>query len=129
MAKTAGLPKTNTQPVHPVNEEATVKVTRGSGNVFSDLGFSNPEDELAKTKLVSALGEVIRERDLAQKGVAILLGVDQPTVSKLLRGRTEGFTSDRLMRLLNLLDQDVEISVRPKRTEEARISVSVAHVL
>ena len=106
-----------------------MKVTQSCGNVFADLGFAHPEEELAKAKLVSALGRVIREKDLAQKGVAALLGVDQPTISKLLRGRTGGFTSDRLMRLLNLLDQDVEISVRPKRTEEARVSVSVAHVL
>jgi len=109
--------------------EKAVKVTRSSGNVYADLGFANPEEELAKAKLVSALAEVIRSRDLAQTKVAVLLGVDQPTVSKLLRGRTEGFTSDRLMRLLNLLDQDVDISVRPKRTEEARVSVSIAHVI
>jgi predicted XRE-type DNA-binding protein len=97
--------------------------------VFADLRFANPEEELAKSKLVSALAEVIRQRGLAQTKVAELLGVDQPAVSKLLRGRTEGFTSDRLMRLLNLLDQDVDISVRPKRAEEARVSVSVAHML
>jgi predicted XRE-type DNA-binding protein len=105
------------------------KVTCSSGNVYADLGFANPEEELAKAKLVNALAEVIRDRGLAQTQVAVLLGVDQPTVSKLLRGRTGGFTSDRLMRLLNLLGQDVEISVRPKRSEEARISVSVGHVL
>ena len=104
------------------------RVTRSSGNVFEDLGFANPEEELAKAKLVSALAEVIRERGLAQTKVASLLGVDQPTVSKFLRGRSSGFTSDRLMRLLNLLGQDVDISVRPKRAEEAHINVSVAHV-
>lgn len=107
--------------------EESVKVTRSSGNVFADLGFANPEEELAKAKLVSALAEVIRNRGLAQTQVAALLGVDQPTVSKLLRGRTGGFTSDRLMRLLNLMDQDVEISIQPKRSDEARVSVSVAH--
>jgi len=33
--------------------------------VFADLGFANPEEELAKAKLVSALAEVIQERRLA----------------------------------------------------------------
>ena len=133
MAKRAEHPKTaktldkEAAMNEPVDE--AVKVTRSSGNVFADLGFANPEEELAKAKLVSALAEVIRKMGLAQTKVATLLGVDQPTVSKLLRGRTEGFTSDRLMRLLNLLDQDVDISVRPKRTAEAHVSVSVAHVL
>ncbi len=111
---------------HP---DDVVKVTQSSGNVFADLGFANPEEELAKAKLVSAIAEVIHETGLSQTKVAALLGVDQPSVSQLLRGRTGGFTSDRLMRLLNLLDQDVEISVRPKRMREACISVSVAHIL
>lgn len=111
------------------DKEEAIKVTPSSGNVFADLGFAHPEEELAKAKLVSALAEVIRERGLSQAKVASLLGVDQPTVSKLLRGRTGGFTSDRLIRLFNLLDQDVDISVRPKRTEEARVNVSIAHVV
>lgn len=105
-----------------------MKVTRSSGNVFEDLGFENPEEELAKAKLVSALSEVIEEKRLTQAKVAALLEVDQPTVSRLLRGHTSGFTCDRLIRLLNLLDQDVEISIRPKRSEHARTSVTVAHV-
>ena len=112
-----------------LSREEAVSVTPSSGNVFADLGFVNPEEELAKAKLVSAIAEVIQERGVAQKEIAVLLGVDQPTVSKLLRGRTGGFTSDRLMRLLNLLDQDVDISVRPKRADEARVSVTVARVL
>jgi predicted XRE-type DNA-binding protein len=104
-------------------------VTYGSDNIFADLGFANPEEELAKAKLVCALGAVIAERGLTQTRVAAMLGVDQPAVSKLLRGRTEGFTSDRLMRLLNLLDQDVDISVRPKRADRAHVTVSVSHDL
>ena len=108
--------------------EEEVKVTRSSGNVFADLGFADPEEELAKAKLVSALSEVIEEKGLTQVKVAALLGLDQPTVSKLLRGRTSGFTSDRLIHLLNLLDQDVNISVSPKRADVARVSVSVARV-
>jgi phage-related protein/predicted XRE-type DNA-binding protein len=101
------------------------RVTRSSGNVFADLGFDKPAEELAKAKLVSALAKVIRGRQLAQTQVADILGVDQPTVSKLLRGRTGGFTIDRLLRLLAQLGQDVEISVRPKRTEEPQVRVSV----
>jgi predicted XRE-type DNA-binding protein len=103
--------------------------TRSSGNVFADLGFENPEEELAKAKLVSALSDVIEQTGLTQARVAALLGIDQPTVSKLLRGRAEGFTSDRLMRLLNLLGQDVDISVRPKRSQEGHINVSLARIL
>jgi predicted XRE-type DNA-binding protein len=104
-------------------------ITESSGNVFADLGFENPEEELAKAKLVVALSQVIAQTGLTQSKIAEVLGVDQPTISKLLRGRTSGFTTDRLMRLLNLLGQDVNISVTPKRSEVARVSISVAHMV
>jgi predicted XRE-type DNA-binding protein len=104
-------------------------ITESSGNVFADLGFENPEEELAKAKLVVALSQVIAQTGLKQSKVAEVLGVDQPTISKLLRGRTSGFTTDRLMRLLNLLGQDVNISVTPKRSAVARVSISVAHMV
>ena len=128
MAKTAIRPEVP-QPddVRPDAPREAEKVTRGSGNVFADLGFENPEEELAKAKLARVLGEVIENRGLSQTKVAALLGVDQPTISKLLRGHTGGFTVDRLMRLLNGLDQDVEIIVGPKRGSEARVGVSLAH--
>ncbi len=104
-------------------------ITESSGNVFADLGFANPEEELAKAKLVVALSQVIAQTGLTQTKVAEILGVDQPTISKLLRGRTSGFTADRLIRLLTLLGQDVDISVTPKRLGVARVSISVAHVV
>ncbi len=110
-------------------KEEELKVTRSSGNVFEGLGFDNPEEELAKAKLVSAISAVIKDLKLTQAQVAATLGVDQPAVSKLLRGRTGGFTSDRLIRLLNLLGQDVDISIRPKVAAEARVNVAVAHLL
>ena len=111
-----------------LTENADGAITRGSGNVFADLGFENPEEELAKAKLVVALSEVIERTDLTQAKVARMLGVDQPTISKILRGRTGGFTADRLLRFLNLLDQDVTISVSPKREVQARVTVSVAPI-
>lgn len=136
MEKKPGTPQFTSKPLEGLDKETTMmdrdvseRITPSSGNVFADLGFANPEEELAKSQLVSAVAEVIRERRLAQTKVAELIGVDQPTVSKLLRGRTEGFTCDRLMRLLNQLGQDVEISVTPKRSEEARVSVSLKHTL
>ena len=132
MAKTTAHPKThrleNAKEVsaETVIPEEAVRVTRSSGNVYADLGFENPEEELAKAKLVRVLREVIESRGLSQTRAATLLGVDQPTISRLLRGHTGGFSVDRLMRLLNGLDQDVEIAVIPKRGREARVSVSLA---
>jgi predicted XRE-type DNA-binding protein len=81
--------------------------------VFADLGFSNPDLALAKAELVQRIRELIEKRKLTQVRAAKLLGLDQPKVSTLVRGRVEGYSIDRLFRFLNALGQRVEISVRP----------------
>ncbi|MDO8672307.1 MAG: helix-turn-helix transcriptional regulator [Dehalococcoidia bacterium] len=85
-----------------------------SGNVFSDLGVENPEEALAKAKLARVIGTIIVKRRLTQTQAAELLGIDQPKVSALVRGRLTGFSIDRLLRFLVALDRDVEISIKPK---------------
>lgn len=100
--------------------EQPVCVERGSGNVFADLGFSNPELALAKAELVQRIRELIEERKLTQTRAAKLLGIDQPKVSALVRGRVEGYSMDRLFRFLTSLGQRVEITVRPNTGQEGR---------
>ena len=99
--------------------------TVGSDNIFEDLGFEHPEEELAKAKLVMALGQAIRQRKLTQVQAAALLGIDQPKVSALLKGRYGGFSTDRLLRLLLALDRDVDV-VKPAR-DRPHVTVLVAH--
>jgi predicted XRE-type DNA-binding protein len=88
-------------------------VTKSSGNVFADLRLSNPEEALAKAKLAHRICQVIAERRLTQAAAARLLGLDQPKVSALVRGKLKGFSVGRLFRCLNALGQDIEMVVRP----------------
>jgi predicted XRE-type DNA-binding protein len=81
--------------------------------VFADLGLPNPDLALAKAELVQRIRSLIADRRLTQARAATLLGLDQPKVSALVRGRVEGYTIDRLIRFLNALGQRVEITVRP----------------
>jgi len=81
--------------------------------VFADIGLPQPDLALAKAKLVQQISDLIAARKLTQAKAAALLGLDQPKVSALLRGRVEGYAIDRLFKFLNLLGQRVEISVRP----------------
>lgn len=97
-----------------------------SGNVFADLGVANPEEALAKAELASKVGALIRERKLTQAKAAKLLGIDQPKVSNLLRGRLTGFSIERLMRFLLLLGQDIRITVEPASRKRAEARVMVA---
>src|SRR5207237_8011660 len=87
------------------------RIDRGSGNVFADLGLPNPDLALTKAQLVQRVRDVIAERKLTQVRAAALLGLDQPKVSALVRGRVEGYSIDRLFRFLTALGQRVEISV------------------
>src|ERR1700733_13527753 len=91
--------------------EETVEAS--SGNVFADLGLPNPDELLAKAELVRRICEIIAEKKLTQAKAAALLGIDQPKISALIRGKFDGFSSDRLFRFLNTLGQEVEILVRP----------------
>ena len=101
------------------------EVTEGSGNVFADLRFPEPDKAQAKAQLASRIVDIVERRGLTQAEVAELLGIDQPKVSKLLRGQLSGFSADRLLRFLLALDQDVEIIIRPKPEFHAHGQINV----
>jgi predicted XRE-type DNA-binding protein len=101
-----------------------VSIDPSSGNVFADLGLENAEELLAKAKLVQHFVDITAERKLTQVRAAKLLGIDQPNVSALPRGKLDGFSTDRLFRFLNALGRDVEIAIRPaKASHEAETRV------
>lgn len=77
-----------------------LSVTEGSGNVFADLEFAKPGEELSKARFASRIRSVIERRGLTQANAAELMGMGQPEVSALLDGRLTHFSSDRLERLL-----------------------------
>jgi predicted XRE-type DNA-binding protein len=90
---------------------------KGSDNVFADIGVREAEAMLAKAKLAAQITAIIDDRGLSQTSAAKLLGVDQPKVSALYRGRLREFSLERLMRFLTALHRDVRIVVdtKPKR--------------
>jgi predicted XRE-type DNA-binding protein len=92
--------------------EDEIAVIEGSGNVFADLGVADPDEELAKAQLAGHIRQAIKLRRLTQAEAATLTGLDQPKVSARVNGRLGGFSSDRLMRCLTALGQDVEIVVK-----------------
>jgi len=103
-----------------------MKIERGSGNVFADLGHPDAEAHLLKAKLVTRIDAIIRQRGLTQVAAAKLLGLSQPDVSRLLRGNFREFSVERLLRLLMALGRDVEIVIRaPRRTRQGKLLVEV----
>jgi predicted XRE-type DNA-binding protein len=90
-----------------------IAVEYGSGNVFADLGLSNPQERLTKAKLAIQIANLIADYGLTQQQAASRLGIDQPKVSSILHGRLRGFSTDRLMAFLNALNRDVIITIQP----------------
>ena len=74
----------------------------GSGNVYLDLGFPPAEAEslMMRSRLMLMVDNVIRQRGMTQTRAARLLGVSQPRVSDVIRGRIERFTIDALVEML-----------------------------
>ncbi|MBI3682277.1 MAG: XRE family transcriptional regulator [Acidobacteria bacterium] len=100
-----------------------IRVRQGSGNVFRDLGFPNPEREEIKARLTLQIYRIIKARKLTQTAAGEILGIKQPHVSGLMRGQSGNFSIERLMEFLTALGQDVEITVRPTRKEHGDVSL------
>lgn len=109
--------------VDDTEHEEDLTIIRGTDNVFADMDLPNAEEAYAKAQLAYAIRRVIKVRGLSQREAALIAGIKQPHISDITRGRLVGFSMDRLTTILNRFDQDVEITVRPKRGTIARTSV------
>lgn len=98
-------------------------ITRGTGNVFADLGLPDAGERQTKTRLAMALNRILKDQRLKQVDAARLLGVPQPKVSALVNYRLDGFSVEKLMDYIVALGRDVEIVVRPRRTAVAKLLV------
>ena len=105
-----------------------IPVTRGGSNVYADLGFDDPAEELVKAELAMTIDAVIQERGHTQEAAATLMGVDQPKVSHILHGRLGGFSTQRLMEFLTAPGRDIEIVVRaaPRSRKRGRLHIAAA---
>ena len=104
------------------------QITRGSRNVFADLGYPDAVERQAKLRLAYTLNQVLDERSVTQAEAAKILRVTQPKISALRHYKLAGFSVERLMNLLTALDQDVEIVVKrkPASRRAGRIRVVAA---
>jgi predicted XRE-type DNA-binding protein len=102
-----------------------IEVYEGTGNVFADLGYPNPEEALAKARLADHISGLIEDKGLTQVKAAVLLGVDQPKISKIRKGQVREFSVERLLRFVSALGEDVEvvISSREKAGKQKTLRV------
>ncbi|MFN2317259.1 MAG: helix-turn-helix domain-containing protein [Gemmatimonadales bacterium] len=93
------------------------RMRRGSDNVFSDLGFGREEAEHLRIRsdLMISLSRVIQRRGLTQVQAAGLLGVSQPRISDLTRGKIDRFSIDTLVAMLGQAGLSVHFTIRPSQ--------------
>jgi len=104
--------------------ETSMDIDHGTANVFADLGMPDAVGRQTKTRLALEINEILRVRKLRQIATGALLGIPQSKVSALVNYRLDGFSVERLMGFLTLLNQDVEIVIRPSRDDnEGHVSV------
>ena len=94
-----------------VDREALV--VGGGRNVFEDLGIPMSADDLLKADIAALISSLIQSRNLTQAEAAEVLGIDQPRVSKLLRGRLADFKVERLIQFVLRLGHNVDLTVSP----------------
>src|SRR6185295_14283842 len=97
-----------------------IRIRRSTGNVFSDLGFSEDEAENLKIRsdLMIELTKLIKAKELTQAAAAKLLGVTQPRISDLMRGKIDRFSVDTLIEMLGHAGAQVSVVVS-QRSEVA----------
>src|SRR5690242_13598634 len=103
-----------------------IQYTEGSGNIYQDLGFADSEERLAKARLAMCIEKIIEKRNLKQAEAAKILEINQPKISALMNGRLSGFSLERLIHFLNLLNQNVKIVVKDnnKSITQGRLEVA-----
>lgn len=94
---------------------------KGSGNVYKDLGFHDAEELQAKAVLASRIITIIEHKRWTQAKAAEKLGISQPKVSQLSRGQFTGFSMEKLIGLLNKLNQDVDIVIKNRHSTKKGI--------
>ena len=101
--------------------------TRGSGNVYTDFGYPDPEDANIKADLAILITSIIKEKGLTQQEAAEMMRIDQPKVSKIMRGILSEFSIERLMHFLKPLGFDIELKITPHNSIETSPTIHVIH--
>lgn len=105
-----------------------IKIEESTGNVYADLGRTDANEMQVKAQLATKIGSIIKARHLTQVEAAELLGLSQPKVSDMLRGKFRGISEARMMDCLSRLGRDVQIVVKqaPRTRKAGRVEVVFA---
>ena len=96
------------------------KIHESGTNIFADLGLPDAEGHFLKAQIVAELYRLAGERKLTQAKAGELMGITQPEVSRMFKGKFREYSVERLMEFLTAFDRDVEIISKPSRKSSER---------
>ncbi|KNX79649.1 MULTISPECIES: helix-turn-helix domain-containing protein [Pseudomonas] len=104
------------------------EIEQGSGNVYADLNYPDADEMLVKARLASKICSIIKARHLTQMQAAQILGLPQPKVSEMIRGKFRGISESKMIDCLARLGRDVQIVVKaaPRSRPQGRVEVIFA---
>jgi predicted XRE-type DNA-binding protein len=105
-----------------------IKFTKGSGNVFTDLGLDNAEELETKSTLAMMIRDLIKKRGLTQVEAAKLLGTHQTQIARLKKSKfVSGMSLDLLMHWLTKFNRDITVIVTkaPRSHHEGSIRIAM----
>ncbi len=92
-----------------------LEITRGSGNVFADLGLANSDVEQTKALLAAEIIGILDGEGLSVRAAEKRSGVSYTDFSRIRNVDLDRFTIDRLMKVLNRLGRHVDMTVRVEK--------------
>jgi len=90
-----------------------IEIQKGSANVYADLGLPDADEMLVKAQLVTQISDIIKKEGWTQQEAARVVGLTQPKLSEMLRGKFRGISEAKLLDCLARLGCDVQIVVGP----------------
>lgn len=109
-----------------LDKAANTTITKSSGNIFADLGLPNPEERLLKADLARQITQLIRAKGLTQTQASRVVGVPQPHLSDIMRGRLAGYSAEKLLTIINRLGRRVEVRISDRDVKPERAVTVVA---
>lgn len=110
---------------NPKNKPENIEYSVSSGNVYADFGFSNPEEAKTKADLAMLITKIIKKKNMTQRQAADLMNIDQPKVSKIIRGLLSEFSIERLLKFVLALGFDLEIKPKPHKAKSTLPSMHI----
>lgn len=110
---------------NPMDSPENIEYSVSSGNVYADFGFPNPEEAKAKADLAMLITNIIKEKRLTQQQAADLMNIDQPKVSKIIRGLLSEFSIERLLKFVLALGFDIDIVPKPHKAKSTLPSMHI----